>query len=283
MFADDTTMTVIDKDIKKAAEIINSVMPKACIWFEENKLTVNLKKTEYMVFGTKDKLAKAPPIKIWLGGKELRRVESYKYLGTTLDPTLSGTNQLNKLNQLIAKKLISFRRIRACMSEKTAIVIYKATIMPIFDYNDIIYNLLNKQQLTKLQRLQNRALRLVFKGKILSIAEMHSTAGVDYLEQRREAHLMALMFNRKDDDRYRDNTERKTRGADAVLLKVPNLRTNKARKAPIYSGSTLWNRLPVRLRQAKSRLELKKLNKLYRTGMPLDRMRDPNDSIILTE
>ena len=283
MFADDTTMTVISKDIEKAAEIINSIMPRASTWFEENKLTVNVKKTEYMVFGTKDKLAKAAPIRIWLGGQELRRVESYRYLGTTLDPTLNATNQLGKLNQLIAQKLISFRKIRACISEKSAITIFKATIMPIFDYNDIIYNLLNKQQLVKLQRLQNRALRLIFKGKILSVAEMHTISGVEYLEQRREAHLIALMFNRTKDEEYRDDTQRKTREADAVLLKVPNFKTNKARKAPIYSGSTLWNQLPVRLRQAKDRLHLKKLNKLHRNGLLQNHLVDINGAIVVTD
>ena len=51
IYADDTTMTVICKDIKGAAKQLNEAMPRATIWFNENKLTVNLKKTEYMVFG----------------------------------------------------------------------------------------------------------------------------------------------------------------------------------------------------------------------------------------
>ena len=290
IFADDTAMTIIEREIKKAAERMNQVMPLAMRWFEENKLTVNVKKTEYMVFGSKSKLAKSEPIKIMMGDQELRRVDSYKYLGTTLDPNLNATKQLSKLNQQMAQKLISFRRLRACLSEETAIIIYKATILPIFDYNDIFYNMLNKQQLTKIQRLQNRALRLVFKGKIMSVAEMHERANVEYLEERRENHLLSLMYNRAKDDNYIDNTTRKTRMADAVVLKVPKARTNKLKKAPIYKGSVLWNNLPPRIRQAKTRLELKNLNKMHKNGQPLNwregqvtESEEINESIIIVE
>ena len=278
IYADDTTMTIIDKSLTRAAERMNSIMPKATRWFNENKLTVNLGKTEYMVFGSKQRLAKAEPIKIKLGGQELKRVESYRYLGTTLDTTLNATKQLAKLNQLMAQKLISFRKIRQCLSEKSAIVIYKATIVPIFDYNDLIYNLLNQQQLTKLQRLQNRALRLVFKGRILSVAEMHERAKVEYLAQRRETHLVALMFNRKGDEKYKDQTERVTRRGEAVLLKVPRAKTNKLMKAPIYSGSTLWNSLPVRVRQSKTKLELKNLYRMHRAGQLLEWREEEEDN-----
>lgn len=69
MFADDTTLMVIDKDLNKAAAKMNRIMSMATRWFDENKLTVNVGKTEYMVFGTKQKLAQANPIEITLGGQ----------------------------------------------------------------------------------------------------------------------------------------------------------------------------------------------------------------------
>lgn len=272
MFADDTTCTIIGKYLKEAAEIVNGVMPLLTTWCEENKLTLNVIKTEYMVFGTKAKLSAEGEIEIKLGDQNLRRVDSYKYLGTTLDPTLNATKQLSKLNQKLACKLISFRKIRSCMSEHTAIIIFKATIVPIFDYNDLFYNLLTQQQLVKMQRLQNRALRLVFRGKILSVREMHEKANVDYLEQRREMHMLALMFSRTLDPYYRDDTCRVTRRAEAVMLKVPRKKTNKFGKSPICWGSSLWNGLPVRVRQAKSKLALKNLTKLHRAGQPLEWM-----------
>ena len=68
IYAGDTAMTVLDKDLDRAADRINSAMPMVSRWFNENKLTVKIKKTEYLVFGAKRKLAAAQPIKIEMGG-----------------------------------------------------------------------------------------------------------------------------------------------------------------------------------------------------------------------
>ena len=137
------------------------------------------------------------------------------------------------MNQLIAQNIISFRKIRKCISERTAIILYEATILHIFDYNDLIYNLLTSQQLTKLQRLQNRALRLVFLNKNYIVAEMHDKDKLKTLQHRRENHLLALMFMRTADMGYIDTTARRTRRADAVMLKVPRTRTNKFERAQL--------------------------------------------------
>ena len=116
-------------------------------------MTLDPNKMEYRIFGSKNNITKATNIKFVLGDVIINEVQSYKYLGTTLDQTLTAGNQLSRLNQQMAQKLISFRKIRKSISERTAIILYKATILPVFDYNDFYYNLLTAQQLTKMQRL----------------------------------------------------------------------------------------------------------------------------------
>ena len=57
-------------------------------------------------------------------------------------------------------------------------------MVPIIDYNDIIYGLLTQQQETKLQMIQNKALRKVLLGKTVSVVEMHSLAKIDTLREK---------------------------------------------------------------------------------------------------
>jgi predicted porin len=85
---------------------------------------------------------------------------------------------------------------------------------------------------------------------------MHKKAGIGKLEQRREDHLLALMYTRTKDGQYIDNTIRVTRQAEAVLLTVPRPLTNKLTKAPTYKGSKLWNSQEVSIRQLLSRQDL---------------------------
>ena len=195
VYADDTSVTITGKDLVKIQQSLNDFFPLLTTWCMENKLTLNPNKTEYMIFGSKSRIAKAVNINLVLGDITINEVQSYKYMGTTLDQTLSAGNQLSRLNQLMAQKLISFRKIRKSISEHTAILLYKATILPTFDYNDFYYNLLTTQQLNNMQRIQNRALRIVFRARKLSVEDMHTAARVDNLEIRRENHLLALMCN----------------------------------------------------------------------------------------
>ena len=53
LFADDTTFQVSDSDPDKLFDIANSELEKAAVWFKANKLTLNVKKTKFMIFSEK--------------------------------------------------------------------------------------------------------------------------------------------------------------------------------------------------------------------------------------
>ena len=262
-FADDTTLTITHRDIKVIETELNHILELARIWFIENKLTINTLKTEYVVYATKRALKKIDGIHLKIGDNEINRVEHYKYLGTVLDSSLTGEQQLTKLNQQMAIKLKTFSQIRKFMTEKTAVIVYKTTILPIIDYNDIIYDMMTENLQLKLQRLQNRALRTVFLGKTLTNKEMHDRAGVTFLKKRRHEHLMMLMFSRSREMSYHDTTVRTTRQADAVLLRAPTAKTTKYMRAPIYRGSVEWNKIPHQIRNIRTRLGFKMRIKKY--------------------
>ena len=86
---------------------------------------------------------------------------------------------------------------------------------------------------------------------------MHNKARVNFLKERREEHLMTLMYLRAQDNIYQDNTERITRQAEATLLHTPIPKSTKYMKAPICTGSKNWNNLPVQIRKCKTRLGFK--------------------------
>ena len=267
-FADDVTITVSHKDVNQLVTRLNTVLQLVHDWCIENRLTINTKKTEYVIFGTKNAKTRAGTIVLTIGEEKLREVESYKYLGTMLDSTLNATKQLNKLNQTLAMKMTTFRKVRNYMSENTAIMLFKTTLLPIFDYNDIYYELLTQQQQTKLQRIQNRALRTVFKGKTLTVGQMHRLAKVEYLADRQARHLLSLMYGRAQNSKYRARPNRDTRQSEAVTLVVPKPRTNRLAKAPICRGGRMWNELPVSIRKASTLKEFQRKLKAYRPGGP---------------
>ena len=103
------------------------------------------------------------------------------------------------------------------------------------------------------------------------------------MEERRKAHLLALMLDRSLDPAVVDAKVRKTRNAIVTVLRVACPRTGKPAKSPGYMGAVLWNGLPGSVRESQSRLELKELYRKYRTGLLLDREGARNGLIVVLD
>ena len=54
-------------------------------WCDRNQLTINIKKTKYVIFGLKSKTRKINNHILSINNNRLEKVNSYKYLGLTLD------------------------------------------------------------------------------------------------------------------------------------------------------------------------------------------------------
>ena len=64
LFADDTNLTASDASASEIQEILEAELNKVHMWLLANKLTLNVKKTEYMLIGSRQKLSQlsADPI-----------------------------------------------------------------------------------------------------------------------------------------------------------------------------------------------------------------------------
>ena len=51
LFADDTNMLYADNNLKSLDDIVNLELHKLCDWLMANKLTLNIKKTNFVIFG----------------------------------------------------------------------------------------------------------------------------------------------------------------------------------------------------------------------------------------
>ena len=86
MYADDTNLTASATSIKDLEDILNSELDKVHSWLRANKFTLNVKKTEYMLIVTRQRLKNIleDPI-IEIGDTELKRVKTTNRLGVLVD------------------------------------------------------------------------------------------------------------------------------------------------------------------------------------------------------
>ncbi len=89
MYADDTVLFYSSKSVENIEQTLIKGMEKLNNWLEINSLFLNRKKTECVLFGSGPRLNSVDNFTIYVQGTPLIRVSEYKYLGVTLDETLS--------------------------------------------------------------------------------------------------------------------------------------------------------------------------------------------------
>ena len=91
MFADDTNIFCSHENIKTLFQIVNSELKLVTEWFLANKLSLNAKKTKYVLFH-KVIMCDSLPLQVpamTLNNIEIKRENSVKFLGVIIDENLT--------------------------------------------------------------------------------------------------------------------------------------------------------------------------------------------------
>ena len=96
MYADDTVMYYSDSSADIIKQVLQNDLNNVQKWLENNK-------TQWMLFGTRQKLEHCPDHRLQLHGKEIERVSSFCYLGVTLDENLSWNEHVELVCNKVSK------------------------------------------------------------------------------------------------------------------------------------------------------------------------------------
>ena len=96
-FADDTNLSCLSNSIKKLNKLVNTDLKHLVNWLNANKISLNVKKTEMVIFKSNQKKFEGD-LKMKLCGKKLYPTESIKYLGVKIDTILSWKYHVNDLS-----------------------------------------------------------------------------------------------------------------------------------------------------------------------------------------
>ena len=125
LFADDTNLFCSGKDINELECNINAELVNVQEWLTLNQLTLNIKKSNYIIFRTaKKQLKKSLTLK--LDNKEIQRVDKTKFLGIIIDQHLTWNNHID----YITKKIIKATGIRFYVSQVLLKILYNSLIYP---------------------------------------------------------------------------------------------------------------------------------------------------------
>ena len=159
-FADDTDLLCLSNSIKKLNKLVNTDLKYLVNWLNANKISLNVKKTEMVIFKSNQKKFEGD-LKIKLCGKRLYPTESVKYLGVKIDTILSWQYHVNDLSIKLNRANALLFKMRKYVSLK----ILKSIYFAIFFYSYLSYCCLvwaqNRSTVQRILILQKKAVRII--------------------------------------------------------------------------------------------------------------------------
>ena len=153
-FADDTSLYISGRNkayLKHCIAIdLNSIQD----WFRANKLTLNIRKSVCIVFSPK---GLEMNLSMHLNKVPIPVVKVTKFLGIWLDEELNWKTHVDRLKTVINTKIGMLRRGKYLLTTHARKILYYAQIHSHLQYGLINWgNMLSRQQLNQLQKLQNK-------------------------------------------------------------------------------------------------------------------------------
>jgi len=146
--------------LRKLESKINEELVLVHNWLNDNQLTLNIKKTNYIIFKTTRK-KKNLNISLIMNNQHIRNVKETKFLGIIIDEHLTWKSHID----CIAKKLLRTSgilcKVRHYLDKHHLLTLYYTLAYPYLYYCNIIWANNYKTRLMKLFVLQKKIIRLI--------------------------------------------------------------------------------------------------------------------------
>ena len=99
MYAHDTNITFQSRDLTELEDKMNMELINLNTWLTSNKLSLNIVKTEFMVIGSRQRLAtfNDNDLKVFVNDKKIKKVKTTNSLGLTIDEHLTWKDHINNI------------------------------------------------------------------------------------------------------------------------------------------------------------------------------------------
>lgn len=114
MFADDMAFYCHESCPNDLQSKLNADLAAITSWLNDNKLTLNVTKSTFMIIGSNSKLSQFNDIDLMANNSQLEKVTKFKYLGVTINQHLTGMIILIKFKEKSRKGWGFYGELNIC-------------------------------------------------------------------------------------------------------------------------------------------------------------------------
>ncbi len=165
LYADDTNLNtnielvIAQNSSSDISNILNTELDSISDWLACNKLSLNVKKTKYMIFHKPKK--KIPKLKLMMNNIIIERVSDFDFLGITLNENLSWKTHIDKIANKISRCIGILNRQKHFIPLTSKLHIYSSLILSHINLGILAWG----YKCERIVKLQKKAVRIVSLSK----------------------------------------------------------------------------------------------------------------------
>lgn len=219
-------------------------------WIRANKLTLNVSKSNYIIFHRNSKKFVVADY-ITIDDHRITRVHSTRFLGVIVDDCLNWRLHVQHVLRKISKFNPIFRHIRSLVSQDVLKLLYNSLVYPHLTYCNSVWGACVRATLHPLMIVQKKIVRTIcFSNFREHSAPLFKSLQFLTLTDINKYMIGIMVYkslfglNCVDDWFSVYVNVYNTRLAVRGVLDVPPVRTNHSRQSVCYRGPIIWNTIP---------------------------------------
>jgi hypothetical protein len=257
LFADDSNVFISHSSYSELFKILNKELILVSDWFKANRLSLNLNKTNYILFSSHRKSTPQEKGNVMIDSIDIPQVTSVKFLGVYLDQHVTWNTHIEQISRKIAKNIGILSRISYQLPSNILLTLYYSMIYPYLAYCNMIWASNYDSRLNRLLILQKRAIRIITRSPynfhtdqlfshlcILRVKEIKLFQTSEFMHRYKFNALPSSYINFfiPASDIHSYNTRQKS------SFRCEFARTNSRKFSIRCTGPSIWNSLPSHLR-----------------------------------
>ena len=256
-YADDTTAYISKKGVFPFLHALKSETEIVLEWFKLNEMKSNSDKCHMIIAENEHRPAYTSNTFIYLEKEKqlLQNEEDVKLLGVWIDDKMTFEKHVRTLLKKANQKLHALMRVAKYISEDKLRTIMKTFIESQFNYCPLVWMFHSRHINTRINKLHERALRVVYKDEKLTFNQLLEKDNSFTIHERNLQKLALLMFKVKNELCPKPIQEIFEKNEKGNWI-IPKVRTeNNGKETLRYRGPITWNLVPPEIKSIES-LEL---------------------------
>ena len=167
LFADDTNIFFSHKNLNILEKTLNEELPKLTDWCLANKLSINYKKSNFMIFKSKQK-RQTFDINLKINDCAIGCVKETVFLGVVLDENLSWKPHITNVARKISKSIGIIYKASFCLPTSSLCTLYYSLVYPYLIYCISVWGSTYSSNLNRIFLLQKKVIRIMSRSSYLA-------------------------------------------------------------------------------------------------------------------